>query len=91
MAPNILVILPFNDKSPVTTRPEPETLTPESVQPTKVENESVISINLLKDTYDTEDALEKGVLVKLPERIGRTLSAFFDRDAMYEIYGVMLC
>ncbi|WP_075618817.1 helix-turn-helix domain-containing protein [Paenisporosarcina indica] len=87
---NILRVLPNNDNSPVTTRTVPKTLTPVSTEPTKMENKSFNSNNLIQDTYDTEDALEKGLLIKLPSRIGRTLSAFFDRSTIYEIYGVML-
>ena len=87
---NILRILPFSDKSPLTTRSETENRTPASVQPNEMKNESVISNNLIQDTYDTEDAIKKGLLIKLPSRIGRTLSAFFDMNTTYAIYGVML-
>jgi len=87
---NILCILPFNDKSTLNTRHEPENPTPSSVQPSKTENETFISNNLIQDTEDTEVAVKKGLLLKLPTRLGRTLSAFFDMDTMYSLYGVML-
>ena len=88
---NILRILPFDDKSTMNTRPESENPTPASTQPAKTENETFISNNLkIQDTYDTEVAVKKGLLLKMPTRIGRTLSAFFDMNTMYEMYGVML-
>jgi len=87
---NILRILPFDDKSTLNTRHEPRNTIPASVQPTKTENETFISNNLIQDTEDTEVAIKKGLSLKMPTRIGRTLSAFFDMNTMYEIYGVML-
>ena len=87
---NILRILPFDDKSPVTTRPADLNLTPASVQPVETEKETVLSNNLLQDTYDTEEGIKKGLATKLPKRIGQILGAFFDMDTMYEMYGVML-
>lgn len=87
---NILRILPFDDKSPVTTRPASENLTPASVDPGEAEKETLLSNNPLQDTYDTEEGIKKGLATKLPKRIGRILGSYFDMDTMYEIYGVML-
>jgi len=52
--------------------------------------QTVLSINPIQDTYDTEDAIKKGLITKLPERIGSMLGAFFDMNTMYKVYGIML-
>jgi len=87
---NILRILPFEDKSTMITRGVSQSVTPVSIQPSEIEKQTVLSINPIQDTYDTEDAIKKGLITKLPERIGTMLGAFFDMNAMYKVYGIML-
>ncbi|QBP42517.1 helix-turn-helix domain-containing protein [Paenisporosarcina antarctica] len=87
---NILRILPFEDKSTMNTRSVAESITPVSNPATQLEKQTSLSINLIQDTYDTEDAIKKGLITKLPERIGHILGAFFDMNTMYKVYGIML-
>jgi DNA-binding Lrp family transcriptional regulator len=87
---NILRILPFNDQSTMTTRSDTKNPTPASVPSAKMEKETFTSNKLIQDTYDTEDSIKNGLLTKLPARIGRVLSAFFDMNTMHYVYGIML-
>ncbi|MBA9027494.1 helix-turn-helix domain-containing protein [Peribacillus huizhouensis] len=83
--------LPTSDQSSMSSRQEDETPTESSAEPSEIKSEPLFSINQLKratllDTYIPSEALKRS----LPSDIYTAMSRYFNADAIYKYYGILL-